>query len=73
VTGTLPLTIAFAVKRAGSSAWRRLDVDDSSPYRGFLDPAKYKKGETLQLVAIARNLNGKTATSAVVTYRMPRH
>ena len=73
VTGTQPLTIAFAVKRAHSSIWRRLDVDDSSPYRGFLDPTKYKKGEQLSLVAIARNLNGKTATSAVVTYRMPRH
>jgi glycosidase len=72
VTGTQPLTIAFAVKRAGSATWRRLDVDDSSPYRGFLDPAKYKKGETVALVAIARNLNGKTATSAVVAYRLPR-
>jgi len=61
------------VKRAGSSTWRRLDVDDSPPYRGFLDPAKYKKGEKLQLVAIARNLNGRAATSAVVSYRMPRH
>jgi hypothetical protein len=29
VTGTQPLTIAFAVKRAHSSIWRRLDVGDS--------------------------------------------
>ena len=64
VTGTQPFTIAFAVKRAHSSTWRRLDVDDSPPYRGFLDPTKYKKGEQLRLVAVARNLNGKTATSS---------
>ncbi len=73
VTGKQPLTVAFAVRRAGSSHWLRLDVDDSPPYRGFLDPTKYKKGEKLELVAIARNLAGRTATSAVVTYRMPKH
>ncbi len=72
VTGSQPLAIAFAVKRAHSSIWRRLDVDDSSPYRGFLDPTKFKKGETLQLVAIARSLNGKTRASAIVKYRMPK-
>ena len=72
VSGKQPLTVAFAVRRPRSSTWRRLDVDDSPPYRGFLDPAKFKKGEKLRLVAIARNLDGATATSAVVTYRMPR-
>jgi hypothetical protein len=71
VSGSQPVTVAFAVKRAGSSTWRRLDVDDSSPYRAFLDPVKFKKGEKLQLVAIARNLSGATARSAVVTYQMP--
>jgi glycosidase len=73
VTGKQPLTIAFAVRRAHSKHWLRLDVDDSAPYHGYLDPSKFKKGEKLRLVAIARNLDGATATSAVVTYRMPKH
>ncbi len=70
VSGHQPLTIAFAVRRAGSSHWVRLDVDDSPPYRAFLDPAKFKKHERLQLVAIARSVDGRTATSKVVAFRM---
>lgn len=68
-----PLTIAFAYRRAGTSTWRRLDVDDSPPYRAFLDPTHFKKHERLQLVAIARSLDGSTATSKVVSFRMPGH
>jgi len=71
VTGTQPLTVAFAMRPLGTSQWHRLDVDDSTPYRAFLDPAKFKKNERIQLVAIARSLAGKTSTSAVVDYRMP--
>ena len=69
VPGTAPVTVAFAVSRGGG-AWKRLDVDDSSPYRAFLDPAKFKKNETVRLVAIVRALNGSTATSAVVRFRV---
>jgi hypothetical protein len=71
VAGRQPLTVAFAYRRLGTSQWKRLDVDDSPPYRGFLDPARFKKHERLQLVAIARSLNGTTATSAVVGFRLP--
>jgi hypothetical protein len=70
IAGTAPVTVAFACRRAGSKAWRRLDVDDSPPYRAFLDPTKFKKNERLQLVAIARSLHGSTATSAVVGFRV---
>jgi glycosidase len=70
VSGLAPVTVAFAVKRAGSSTWRRLDVDDSPPYRAFLDPAKFRKNEQVQLVAIARALDGSTAVSAVVPFRV---
>ncbi|HVS84712.1 MAG TPA: alpha-amylase family glycosyl hydrolase [Gaiellaceae bacterium] len=69
VSGTAPVTVAFAVKRA-SGGWKRLDVDDSPPYRAFLDPAKYKKNESVQLAAIVRALDGSTATSKVVTFRV---
>jgi hypothetical protein len=70
VKGTAPVSIAFAVHRPGSAVWHRLDVDTSPPYRGFLDPAKFKKNELIELVAIARALDGRTASSAVVPFRV---
>ena len=70
VPGTAPASVAFAVRRAGSGAWTRLDVDDSPPYRAFLDPAKFRKNEQVSLVAIARGLDGSTAVSAVVPFRV---
>jgi hypothetical protein len=60
-----PLNVAFAVKRAGSG-WRRVAVDDSPPYRAFLDPSAYRRNETVHVVAVARALDGTTAVSAVV-------
>jgi alpha-amylase len=70
VDGSSPLSVAFAVRRAGSKAWKRLDVDDSPPYRAFLDPAKFRKDEQVQLVAVARALDGGTAVSPVVSFRV---
>ena len=61
-----PVTVSFAVKR-GTGAWRLVAVDDSPPFRAFLRPAGYRKGERVQLVAIARSLDGRTAVSKVVT------
>ncbi len=69
VTGSTPVTVAFAVQRKGG-AWTRLDIDDSPPYRAFLDPAKFKKNEKVQLVAVVRSLDGKTAVSDVVPFRI---
>ena len=63
------MSIAFVVQRA-SGAWQRLDVDTSPPYRGFLDPAKFRKNEHVKVVAIARGLDGRTAASAVVPFRV---
>jgi hypothetical protein len=65
VAGTTPVSVAFLVRKPGG-AWRRLDVDTSPPYRGFFTKAKRSK---LQVVAVARSLDGRTATSAVVTVR----
>ena len=69
VRGASPVSVAFLVKRA-SGAWQRLDVDTSPPYRGFLEPSKFKKNERVKLVAIARGLDGRTAASAVVPFRV---
>ena len=60
-----PVSVAFAVKRA-RGGWRRLAVDDSPPYRAFLDLSRYRRGERIHLVAVARALDGSTAVSAVV-------
>ncbi len=59
------VSIAFAMRRA-TGGWRRLAVDDSPPYRTFLDPRAYRRGETVSLVAVARALDGTIAVSAIV-------
>jgi alpha-amylase len=63
VTATVaggPVSVAFGVRRAGG-AWERVAVDDSPPYRAFLNPPA---GE---LVAVARALDGTVAVSPVIT------
>ncbi|MDX6485943.1 MAG: hypothetical protein QOF43_1096 [Gaiellaceae bacterium] len=69
VSGTAPVSVAFVVKRA-SGAWQRLDVDTSPPYRGFIDPSRFGKKERIKVFAIARGLDGRTATSGVVPFRL---
>jgi hypothetical protein len=68
--GTKPVTVAFAFRR-GAGRWTRIAADDSPPYRTFLDPAKFRRGERAQVVAIVRTLEGRTAVSAVRSY-VPR-
>ncbi len=67
--GARPLTVSFGVRRAGR--WTRIAADDSPPYRTFLDPAKFRRRERVDLVAIVRTLEGRTAVSAVRSY-VPR-
>ena len=63
--GSRIVSVAFAVK-GGRTGWRRLATDDSFPYRAFLDPKGYKRGEVVHVVAIARGLNGELAVSPVL-------
>jgi glycosidase len=65
VAGGAPVTVAFAIRRDGAD-WTRLAVDDSPPFRAFLDPRKFARGERLDVVAIARNPAGKTELSRVL-------
>jgi hypothetical protein len=67
VKGTAPVSVAFAVKRARGK-WQRLAVDDTPPHRAFLDPAKFRRREKVQLVAVERALDGSTAVSPVVAF-----
>jgi hypothetical protein len=63
-----PLTVAFAARTPGG-AWRRLALDDSAPYRAFLDPQRYRKGTRVQVVAVARGFDGATSVSKVLTVK----
>ncbi len=67
-----PQSVTIAIRRAGASAWRRLAADDSPPYRAFLDPALYRRGERVHLVAVARWRDGTVTTSPVVPFTVRR-
>jgi glycosidase len=69
--GAIPVSVSFAVQRKGRP-WARLGVDDSPPYRVFLDSRKFRNRETVQLVAIARSLDGRTAVSKVMPFVVRR-
>ncbi|MDP9283393.1 MAG: alpha-amylase family glycosyl hydrolase [Actinomycetota bacterium] len=66
MAGTAPVSVTFAIRRHGGT-WQRVAVDDSAPYRGFLEPARFEKHEQVDAVAIARGLNGATSSSQVAT------
>jgi hypothetical protein len=69
VAGRQPVSVAFVVRRA-SGADQRLDIDTSPPFRGFLDPSKFKRNERVRVIATARSLDGRTATSSPVQFRV---
>lgn len=63
--GDDPASVAIAVRR-GSGAWRRVGVDASPPYRVYVDPQGYRKGERVEVVAVARSSSGAVTISPVV-------
>jgi glycosidase len=62
-----PVSVTFALRRRGGS-WQRLAIDDSAPYRAFVDPSRYAKHERLDAVAVARGLDGTVSVSPVATF-----
>jgi len=71
--GTLdPLDVTFAMRGAGHRAWVRIAADDGSPYRAYLDPRGFKRGQKISLVAIARASDGSVSTSPVLTVQLRR-
>jgi hypothetical protein len=60
-----PVGVAFAFRHAGHGPWVRFAADDSPPYRAFLAPSRFRRGERVYVVAIARSLEGKVAASGV--------
>jgi glycosidase len=67
LTGRDPVSVAFAVRRKGAATWKRLGVDDGAPYRVYLDPRSFKKGEPVSLVAVVRASDGSVSTSPVLS------
>jgi alpha-amylase len=67
-----PLSVTFAARRGGSAAWQRLGVDDGAPYGVYLDPRRYRRGERISLVAVARASDGSVSTSSVLNLRPRR-
>jgi glycosidase len=62
-----PVSVWFAIRRTGG-AWQRVAADDSAPYRAFLEPGRFRKGERVQGVAVARGTNGSVAVSPVASF-----
>jgi hypothetical protein len=66
-TGGFPASVGFAIRRRGG-AWQRVALDDSPPYRAFVDPHRFTKHERVEAVAVARGYEGKTSVSPVVQF-----
>jgi len=62
-----PVSVWFAIRRKGGT-WQKVAVDDSAPYRGFIDPSRFKKRERVDAVAVARALDGSVSVSPVVAF-----
>jgi glycosidase len=62
-----PVSVWFAIRRRGG-AWQKVAVDDSAPYRAFLDPLTFAKRVKVDAVAVARGLDGSVSVSPVVTF-----
>ena len=62
-----PVSVTFAV-RQGGGAWQRLAIDDSAPYRAFIDPGRYARHARVDAVAVARGLDGTVSASPVTTF-----
>ncbi len=60
-----PVSVAFALRRGGK-AWTRIAIDDGAPFRAFLEPSRFRRGEKIELVAVARGSDGSVRVSPVV-------
>jgi hypothetical protein len=62
-----PASVVFAIRR-GKGAWQRVAIDDSTPYRAFLEPDRFRKRERVTGVAVAEGTDGTIAASPPVTF-----
>jgi hypothetical protein len=62
-----PASVVFAIRRR-NGAWHRVAIDDSAPYRAFLEPGRFKKRERVAGVAVAEGTVGTVAAAPPVTF-----
>lgn len=60
-----PVSVSFALKRPRGQ-WTRIAADDSPPYRGFLEPRGFRRGERVHVVAIVRWPDATVTVSPVI-------
>jgi alpha-amylase len=66
--GVTPVSVSFAIRRHGGT-WQRVAIDDTSPYRAFLEPARFARHERVEAIAVARGAGGATSISQIATVR----
>jgi glycosidase len=69
VAGADPAIVTFAMRRDRDRAWMRVGIDQSAPYRAFVD---LRKGTRVHFVAVVRSSSGDVVTSRVTTVTTPR-
>lgn len=65
-TSGSPQEVSFMLD--DGSGWRRIAVDDSAPYRGFVAPASIASGAVVRAVAVSRFADGTLSRSTIVTF-----
>ena len=65
-TSGSPQEVSFMLD--DGSGWRRIAVDDSAPYRGFVAPASLASGAVVRAVAVSRFADGTLSRSTIVTF-----
>ncbi|MCE7983451.1 MAG: pullulanase-type alpha-1,6-glucosidase [Caldilinea sp. CFX5] len=65
VAGTGYAEVTFAVRATGTTTYTVIGVDDNAPYRVFYDASKLPANTTLDILAIANDLNGNLKGATV--------
>ena len=63
--GKNPLTVTFAARTCPTCAWSRLGTDDAAPFRLLIGAQAFAGGDYLDVAAVSRTSDGKTAPGAV--------
>ncbi|MFM7308168.1 MAG: alpha-amylase family glycosyl hydrolase, partial [Actinomycetota bacterium] len=69
-TSASPQEVSFMVD--DGSGWRRIAVDDSAPYRGFISRESLPDGATVRVAAVSRFADGSLSRSNIVTFTNSR-
>ncbi|MFM7525137.1 MAG: alpha-amylase family glycosyl hydrolase, partial [Actinomycetota bacterium] len=69
-TSASPQEVSFMVD--DGSGWRRVAVDDSAPYRGFISRESFADGATVRVAAVSRFADGSLSRSTIVSFTNSR-